>query len=262
MLEDEAERWDRRRTQEAFLRLRAACAAGNDEATRDHLREELVIAHHNLVRFLVMKFAGRGESIDDLMQVGLLGLIKAIDRFDVERGVEFTTYATPTIVGEIKRHFRDKGWALKVPRRLQELNAAVNKALDKLTVDLGHSPTPAELARHLHVTPEEILEARELGQAYNLLSIDTELSAESEGRAHTLSEYIGQNDPALEVLEDKAGIDDALKALAPRERIIIYLRFYESVSQMEIARRLHCSQMHVSRLQARALEKLRAVLVK
>jgi RNA polymerase sigma-B factor len=125
---------------------------------------------------------------------------------------------------------------------------------------LGHSPTVAELAEHLKATQEEILEAQELGQAYNLLSIDTEFSSDGDGRAHTLSEYIGQNDAALEVLEDRANLDKALETLAPRERIIVYLRFYESVSQTEIAKRLNCSQMHVSRLQARALDKLRMVL--
>lgn len=259
--DNEVERWDRRRTQEAFAGLRALREAGSgDDPTYERLREELVVAHLNLVRFLAMKFSNRGESLEDLTQVGMLGLIKAIDRFDTERGVEFTTYATPTILGEIKRHFRDKGWAVKVPRRLQELNLAVNKALEKLTVQLGHSPTVAELAGHLHATQEEILEAQELGQAYNLLSIDTELSSDGDGRAHTLAEYIGQNDAALELLEDKANLDKAFEVLAPRERIIIYLRFYESVSQTEIAKRLNCSQMHVSRLQARALEKLRMVL--
>jgi RNA polymerase sigma-B factor len=254
----DAERWDRKRTQETFSRLVGARAS--DEALCERLREELVVAHGNLVRFLAMKFSNRGESIEDLVQVGMLGLIKAIDRFDVDRGVEFTTYATPTILGEIKRHFRDKGWALKVPRRLQELNLTVNKALEKLTMELGHSPTVAELAQHLHATQEEILEAQELGQAYNLLSIDTEHSGESEGKSHTLSDYVGKNDPALELFEDRANIEKALKELAPRERVIIYLRFYESVSQAEIAKRLSCSQMHISRLQARALEKLRLVL--
>ncbi|HEY0798762.1 MAG TPA: SigB/SigF/SigG family RNA polymerase sigma factor [Candidatus Baltobacteraceae bacterium] len=254
------ERWDRRRTREAFVRLGAARAQNPHGAEADQLRDALVVAHLNLVRYLAMKFTNRGEAIEDLIQVGTVGMIKAIDRFDTERGVEFTTYATPTIVGEIKRYFRDKGWAVKVPRRLQELNLAVNKAVEKLTVGLGHSPTVAELARHLNASQEEILEAQELGQAYNLLSLDTEITGGSDTTTHTLAEYVGENDAGLELFEDKANLERAFEVLAPRERVIVYLRFYESVSQTEIAKRLNCSQMHVSRLQARALEKLKAVL--
>src|SRR5208282_6860819 len=127
-----------------------------------------------------------------------VGLLKAIDRFDVERGFEFTTYATPTIVGEIKRYFRDKGWAVKVPRRLQELNLAVNRALEKLTLTIGRSPTTAELAAHLGATEEDVLEAQELGQAYNLLSLDTELSGEGDGTTRTLADYVGQSDSDLD----------------------------------------------------------------
>lgn len=224
------------------------------------MRDELVVAHLNLVRFLAVKFANRGEPLDDLVQVGTVGLLKAIDRFEVDRGVEFTTYATPTIVGEIKRYFRDKGWAVKVPRRLQELNLAVNRASDKLAIELGRSPTVAELATHLNATEEEILEAQELGQAYNLLSLDSEVSGETEKKSQTLADTVGVNDAGLELLEDRANLERAFTVLTGRERVIIYLRFYESVSQTEIAKRLNVSQMHVSRLQAKALEKLRAVL--
>ncbi len=253
------ERWDRRRTRAAFASLAAARKKHAPEA--DKLRDDLVVAHLNLVRYLAVKFANRGESLEDLIQVGTVGLIKAIDRFDLERGVEFTTYATPTVVGEIKRYFRDKGWAVKVPRRLQELNLAVNRAIEKLTVELGHSPTVGELAGHLSVTQEEILEAQELGQAYNLLSLDSEVSGESDKSAQTLADYIGQQDPELTNLEDRANLERAFDVLSRRERIILFLRFYESVSQTEIAKRLNVSQMHVSRLQQRALEKLREALL-
>jgi RNA polymerase sigma-B factor len=143
---------DRQRTRALLSRLTEAT-----DAEREGLREELVVAHLNLVRFLAMKFVNRGEPLDDLVQVGTLGLLKAIDRFDTERGVEFTTYATPTIVGEIKRHFRDKGWAVKVPRRLQELNQSVNRSVDALAIELGRSPTVAELAERLNASEEEIL---------------------------------------------------------------------------------------------------------
>src|SRR5579863_1714781 len=209
------ERWDRQRARDAFARFAELRANPESDVGRDasgsteyeRLRDELVVAHLNLVRYLAVKFANRGEALDDLIQVGTVGLLKAIDRFDLDRGVEFTTYATPTIVGEIKRYFRDKGWAVKVPRRLQELNLAVNRAIEKLTVKLGHSPTVAELAANLGATEEEILEAQELGAAYNLLSLDTELGGESDKKSQTLADYIGQTDAGLELLEDKANLE-------------------------------------------------------
>jgi RNA polymerase sigma-B factor len=258
-------RLDRERTRELFAR----CARARKRLERhperhdseyERLRDELVVVHLNLVRFLAVRFANRGEPLDDLVQVGTVGLLKAIDRFDLERGVEFTTYATPTIVGEIKRYFRDKGWAVKVPRRLQELNLAVNRASDKLAIELGRSPTVAELAEHLRASEDEILEAQELGQAYNLLSLDSEVSGETDKKSQTLADTVGIADAELELLEDRANLERAFEVLTGRERVIIYLRFYESVSQAEIAKRLNVSQMHVSRLQAKALEKLRAVL--
>ena len=246
------ERFDREQTRRWFAQY---------AKTKDpKLRDELVVTHLNLVRYLAVRFANRGESIDDLIQVGTVGLIKAIDRFDTERGVEFTTYATPTIIGEIKRHFRDKGWAVKVPRRLQELNLAVNRAVENLSIELGRAATVADLATRLGATDEEIIEAQELGQAYNVLSLDSELAAEDEARSATLLDYVGTEDTELELFEDKANLESAFHVLDPRERIIVYLRFYENVSQTEIAKRLNVSQMHVSRLQARALSKLKQFL--
>ena len=246
------ERFDREKTRELFARY----AKTHDLKTRD----ELVVAHLNLVRYLAVRFANRGESLDDLMQVGTVGLIKAIDRFDVERGVEFTTYATPTIIGEIKRYFRDKGWAVKVPRRLQELNLAVNRAVENLSMKLGRSATVSDLAHHLGTSDEEIIEAQELGQAYNLLSLDSELSLDGDAKPTTLLDYVGMQDGELELLEDKANLERSFHVLDRRERIIIYLRFFENVSQTEIARRLDVSQMHVSRLQQKALDKLKRFL--
>jgi RNA polymerase sigma-B factor len=255
----------RERTRELFARfelVRARHAQNPDTLDREYdaLRNELVIAHLNLVRFLALKFANRGEPLDDLVQVGTVGLLKAIDRFERDRGVEFTTYATPTIVGEIKRYFRDKGWAVKVPRRLQELNLAVNRANEKMSVELGRSPTVHELAVKLEASEEDILEAQELGQAYNLLSLDSEVMGEGDKRSQKLADTVGITDPGLELLEDRANLERAFHVLSGRERVIIYLRFYESVSQTEIAKRLNVSQMHVSRLQAKALEKLRGAL--
>jgi RNA polymerase sigma-B factor len=263
--EREDARPDRERTRALFARFIGVRKRHEDHPRRqdrdyEHLRDELVVVHLNLVRFLAVRFANRGEPLDDLVQVGTVGLLKAIDRFDLERGVEFTTYATPTIVGEIKRYFRDKGWAVKVPRRLQELNLAVNRASDKLAIELGRSPTVGELAEHLKAGEDEILEAQELGQAYNLLSLDSEVSGETDKKSQTLADTVGVADAGLELLEDRANLERAFRALTGRERVIIYLRFYESVSQTEIAKRLNVSQMHVSRLQAKALEKLRAVL--
>ncbi len=190
---------DRERTRALFTRFiavreRLAQDGGEPDSEYERLRDELVVAHLNLARFLAVKFANRGEPLDDLVQVGTVGLLKAIDRFDTERGVEFTTYATPTIVGEIKRYFRDKGWAVKVPRRLQELNLAVNRAGDKLAIELGRSPTVAELAAALSAGEEEILEAQELGQAYNLLSLDSEVSGETDRKTQTLSDTVGVSD--------------------------------------------------------------------
>lgn len=246
------ERLSRERLRQAFAEFAVS--------REPKLREELVVAHLKLVRYLAVRFANRGEALDDLIQVGTVGLIKAIDRFDVERKVEFTTYATPTIVGEMKRHFRDKGWAVKVPRRLQELNLAVNRAVERLSIELGRAATIADIAKALGVSDEEIIEAQELGQAYNLLSLDTEMAADGEAKAATLMDYVGAEDLELGLLEDKANLERAFVVLDKRERIIVYLRFYENVSQAEIASRLRVSQMHVSRLQARALAKLRRFL--
>ena len=261
----EHSRWDRGKTREVFARFARARAQREADPARAHpsydkLRAELVVAHLNLVRYLAVKFANRGEPLDDLIQVGTVGLLKAIDRFEVDRGVEFTTYGTPTIVGEIKRYFRDKGWAVKVPRRLQELNLAVNRAVEKLAVKVGHSPTVAELAEHLNASEEEILEAQELGAAYNLLSLDSEMAGEGDKKSQRLADYVGATDAGLEILEDRANLERAFEVLTGRERVILYLRFYESISQTEIAKRLSVSQMHISRLQQKALEKLRAVL--
>ena len=246
------QRFDRQQTRELFR------AYGKSHDPR--VREQLVVSHLNLARYLAVRFANRGELLDDLIQVATLGLIKSIDRFDADRGVEFTTYATPTIIGEIKRHFRDKGWAIRVPRRLQELNIAVNRELETASVELGHAPTVRELAQRLQATDEEIIEAQELGQMYNVLSLDSELAGSSDSGSTTLQDYLGQFDPKLKLLEDKANLESALSALDPRERIILYLRFYEGMPQAEVAKRLGVSQMHISRLQQRALSKLRARL--
>jgi RNA polymerase sigma-B factor len=231
-----------------------------DPVEYHRLRDELVVGQLKLVRYLASKFSNRGEPLDDLIQVGAVGLLKAIDRFDADRGVGFSTYAMPTIVGEIKRYFRDKGWALRVPRRLQELNLAVNRTIERLTIDLGHSPTVEELAAELESTSESILEARELGGAYNLLSLDSEVVSDGDKRNQTLGETLPSGETGLEFLEEKAILERAFTILTRRERIILFLRYFDSLSQTEIAKRLGLSQMHVSRLQNKALEKMRKTI--
>jgi RNA polymerase sigma-B factor len=226
-------------------------------ATRDTaIRDELIFSHLGIVRQLASRFSSRNEAIEDLNQVGIIGLIKAVDRYDPERGVEFSSFAVPTIVGEIKRHFRDKGWAMRVPRRLKDLNVAISRAVEELTVELGRSVTHADLASRLGVPVDAIVEAQETSRAYILQSLDSEVDG-GQPNAHTLGDGVGGDDRDLNLLIEKTFLKDACECLDSRERIIVYLRFFQGVSQSEIARRLHCTQMHVSRLQRRALEKMR-----
>ena len=231
-----------------------AYAETKDPAVRD----ELVFSHLGMVRQLASRFSNRSESLEDLSQVGIIGLIKAIDRFDPDRGVEFSSFAVPTIVGEIKRHFRDKSWAMRVPRRLKDLNVAVGRAVEELTVELGRSVTPRDLAARLGVAIEDIVEAQETSRAYILQSLDCETDSGDRGSSQTIGDCVGNEDHGLSLLLDKTCLRDACAGLDARERVIVYLRFFEGVSQSEIARRLGCTQMHVSRLQRRALEKMRA----
>jgi RNA polymerase sigma-B factor len=229
--------------------------------TRDPvIRDQLVMMHQNLVRFLAGKFANRGEALEDLVQVGVIGLINAIDRFDPERGTKFSTYATPTIVGEIRRHFRDKAWSLKVPRRLQELNLAANKVAERLSQTLGRPPTIQDIAHEVGTTEEETLEAIELGNAYDTVSLDSKLSHEGESAPLTLAEFVGGLDGSLQAIETYGDLKQAMECLEPREKAIIYYRFFKDMSQTEVARRLNISQMHVSRLQQKALKRLKELL--
>lgn len=256
-----AERWDRGKARETLERFQTVRRRGFHGYYYERLRDEVVVAHLGLVRFLASKFANRGEPMDDLVQVGLLGLVKAIDRFDMDRGVEFVTYAAPTITGEIKRYFRDKGWALKVPRRLQELHQSIARAIEELTIEIGRVPTPADLARRLHATEEEILEAQDVARAYRVVSLDVALPESPSGRPRPLEQYVGATDSRLAHFEDAAHLQEALGTLTRHERTIVYWRYYESLPQVEIAKRLNVSQMHVSRVQNKALQKMRRVLL-
>jgi RNA polymerase sigma-B factor len=232
------------------------------KATRDpQIRDRLVLMHENLVRFLAAKFANRGEPLEDLVQVGTIGLINAIDRFEPERGTKFSTYATPTVVGEIKRHFRDRAWNLKVPRWLQELNLQVMKANEQLSQQLGRSPTIAEIAEHVGASEAETLDAMELGNAYETVSLDTKLSFEGETAPLTLNDSIGVDDLSLQKINQYDDLKAAVECLENREKMIIYLRFFHDLSQTEVAQRLNISQMHVSRLQHKALKRLKDLML-
>ena len=197
-------------------------------------REELIERHLPLVRSLARRYAGRGEALEDIEQVGAIGLIKAIDRFELEREVSLATYATPNVVGEIKRHFRDKGWAIRVPRALQELNASMSGAIERLTGRLGRSPSIAEIAEELKTTPEEVLEAMEVGSAYSTVSLSTGPGGDEELDP---LETIGDEDEEFERSEDRAALEPALDRLPPREREILRMRFEEGLPQTQIAQR-------------------------
>jgi RNA polymerase sigma-B factor len=219
-------------------------------------REQLIEQYMSLVRSLARRYSYRGEQLDDLVQIGSIGLIKAIDRFDLTRGVELTTYATPNIIGEIKRHFRDRGWAVRVPRGLQELNVQLSKLVEGLTVQYGRSPTIPELAKAAGVEEEEVLEALESGRAYSSLSL-SQGSGSEDGEDLDPLESLGEVEHQYEISEDRAVLAPGFKVLDERERRILHLRFFEGLTQSQIAQQVGISQMHVSRLIRRALEKIR-----
>jgi RNA polymerase sigma-B factor len=239
------DRETRERTAELFSRLPDPAA-----------REELVRLYQPLAEYLARKFAGRGEAVEDLIQVASIGLLNAIDRFDMNREVQFPTYAAVTIVGELKRHFRDKGWSVRVPRRLQEVGLRVNRVLGELWQELGRSPTVSEIAKKLELPEEQILEAMEAMQAYSTTSLDAPIG--EDGLTH--GDMLPQDDDSLELLEEWSSVGPTLRQLPQRERRILYLRFFKGLTQTEIAEQLGISQMHVSRLLSQTLAQLRGVL--
>jgi len=222
---------------------------------RELVRNQLVQLHLPLVDHLARRFRNRGEPLDDLVQVGSIGLIKSVDRFDPQRQVEFSTYATPTIVGEIKRYFRDKGWAIRVPRRLQELRLSLSSATADLTQELGRAPTVAEIADRIGVNQDDVLEGLESANAYSTLSLDAPDAGESEGPS--MADAIGTEDDALEGIEYRESLKPLLAQLEPREKRILMLRFFKGMTQSQIAADVGISQMHVSRVLARTLAQLR-----
>ncbi|MBQ9058800.1 MAG: SigB/SigF/SigG family RNA polymerase sigma factor [Atopobiaceae bacterium] len=239
--------WDKDKTRELFKRYKEQ---GDKEA-----RQELIMSHLNLVRFLASKYKNRGEPLEDLIQVGNLGLIKAIDRFDVDYGNEFTTFATPTILGEIKRHFRDKGWSVRVPRRLQELSAKVNEVSDELTSELQRSPSTEEVAERLGVSVDEVLEAIESSSAYSAAPLEG--GGGEEDDTPSVIDHYASEDNNLALSDDRMMIEDAISEFSPREQEVIQLRFGEGLTQIEIAEKLGVSQVQVSRLLRKTLKRIR-----
>jgi RNA polymerase sigma-B factor len=218
------------------------------------LRDQLVEAHLGLAHQLARRFTNRGESLDDLVQVASVALIKSVDRFDPDRGVEFSTFATRTIIGELKRHFRDKGWSVRAPRRIQELYLELGQVIDSLSQQLGRPPTVAEMAHTTGATEEAVLEALEAGRSYRASSIDAPDRQEG-----TISDRLGGPDAGFEGAEDRLLLVRSLARLPDRERTILQLRFVQGLTQSEIAAQIGVSQMHVSRLLSTSLAKLREV---
>jgi RNA polymerase sigma-B factor len=237
-----------------FTRLLEAYREGDDEA-----REALVNRYLPLVRSLAARYAGRGEPLEDLVQVGSIGLLLAIERFDTERGVQFTTYAVPTIVGEIQRHFRDRAWALHVPRRMKELSVRLTRTISAMTAELGRAPTIAELAEAVGAEEDEIVEALETSHAFSTRSLSQPLGANG-SEDETMQDLLGVTEAGYTEVEDGVLVETGLAALDERERRIVELRFFEGLTQSEIAARIGISQMHVSRLLRRALQTMRGRL--
>ena len=243
---NDAERDAKHETYERFAEYRRT----GDRALRNQLVEE----HMRLAEFLARRFSHRGESPDDLRQVALVGLLKAVERFEPDRGLQFSSFATPTITGELKRHFRDKGWAVRVPRRIQELHLELDRTVADLNQELGRPPTPAEIAQRAGVLEEDVLESMEAGSLYRLASLDS--SRSNDEAAPSPAQRLGELDHELGAVENRVAVSEMLSLLPEREQKIVYLRFFEGLTQSEIAEQIGISQMHVSRLLVRSLETL------
>jgi RNA polymerase sigma-B factor len=237
------------KTDELFARMQAG-----DTRARDALIERFL----PLARQLARRYQRAAEPLDDLVQVASIGLVKAVDRFDAARGVAFSSYAVPTILGELKRYFRDSGWAVHVPRGMQERAMQVDRAIKELAGRLGRSPSVDEVAEHTHTSVEDVLGAMEAGQAYEAVSLDSERGNAGEPSAETLADGIGETDERFELVEYGASIAPAVKALSDRDRLILHLRFVEDLTQSQIADRIGVWQMQISRLIRRSLARLRA----
>lgn len=231
--------------------------AALDEAdpARAEVRERLVTGHLPLAEHIAQRFSGKGIAKDDLVQVASVGLIHAVDRFDPDKGSDFLSYAVPTVMGEVRRHFRDTSWPMRVPRRLQELRIALNQAGGELSQRLGRPPTDAEMAEHLDISEVEVQEGYEARQAYRAVSLDEPPGADGERPA--LADSVGEEDAALELVENHESLVPLIQELPQRERKILALRYYGDMTQTQIAEEVGISQMHVSRLLSRTLDDLR-----
>jgi RNA polymerase sigma-B factor len=228
---------------------------GQDDPRRAELRHELVTGHLPVAEHIARRFAHRGEAGEDLVQVATVGLINAVDRFDPERGTDFLSFAVPTVMGEIRRYFRDSSWSVRVPRRLKELHLAITAAGNELSQQLGRAPTPSEIATRLGMSKDEIYEGLEAGNAYHSVSLDDMLTQDSDNTS--LGEMLGEPDSAMEGVENHESLLPLVRELPERERTILLLRFFGNLTQTQIAEKIGISQMHVSRLLARTLQKLR-----
>jgi len=226
-----------------------------------HIRDKLLGLYLNLVHALARKYTSYGEPLEDLAQVGSTGLIKAIERYDLRRGISFTTYAVPTITGEIKRYLRDKSWFVKGPRRLQELNSRIRKNVEEGMKKSGRSPLISEIAEDLDVSEEEVLEALEIGKTFQPLSLDAQFSSNEGDDKSSLSNYVGLEEKEFGHIIDKISLEDSFRVLGARERIVIRLRFYDGLAQSKITKRLHLSQMQISRIEHQALKKLKKFIL-
>jgi RNA polymerase sigma-B factor len=220
-------------------------------------REQLMVELLPMVRALASRYAGRGEPLEDLVQVGAIGMLKAIDRFDLDRGVALSTYAVPTVIGEIRRHFRDRAWALHLPRPVKELSLRLSRLLDELTAELGRPPTVAELAKAADADEEDVLIALDSSNAYSTRSLDAPLES---GGEESLVETLGEDETGYTEVEDASLVAAGLDALDERERRIVEMRFFNEMTQSQIAAELGISQMHVSRLLRRSLAVMRGRL--
>ncbi|MET9908399.1 SigB/SigF/SigG family RNA polymerase sigma factor [Streptomyces sp. NPDC006476] len=250
---------DARELTRHFLARLAELEEGTQEY--QYARNTLIEMNISLVRYAAARFRSRGPAeMEDIVQVGVIGLIKAIDRFEVSREVEFTSFSIPYIVGEIKRFFRDTSWAVHVPRRLQEARVQLAHATEELSSRLGRTPTVAELSQLMSLSEEEVIEARVASNGYNSSSLDAAVSTSEDGEG-VLADFIGTEDAALELVEDFHSLAPLIAELDERERLILHMRFVEECTQAEIGKRLGISQMHVSRLLNRLLARLRAALL-
>ncbi|MFI8234795.1 SigB/SigF/SigG family RNA polymerase sigma factor [Streptomyces sp. NPDC085900] len=250
---------DARELTRQFLARLATLEEGTAEY--QYARNTLIEMNISLVRYAAARFRSRGpQEMEDIVQVGVIGLIKAIDRFEVSREVEFTSFSIPYIVGEIKRFFRDTSWAVHVPRRLQEARVQLAQATEELSSRLGRTPTVAELSQLMSLSEEEVIEARLASNGYTSSSLDAAISTSEDGES-VLADFIGNEDNALQLVEDFHSLAPLIADLDERDRLILHMRFVEERTQAEIGKRLNISQMHVSRLLSRLLERLRAGLL-